>query len=44
MDTIVVDVDTTRDRIVDFTHQVRAFCAGRGDGLCNVFAPDHAQP
>ncbi len=39
MDTIVVDVDTTRDRIVDLTEQVRAFCAGRGDGLCNVFAP-----
>ena len=39
MDTIVVDVDTTRDRIVDLTDQVRAFCAGRGDGLCNVFAP-----
>ena len=39
MDTIVVDVDTTRDRIVDLTEHVRAFCAGRGDGLCNVFAP-----
>ena len=39
MDTIVVDVDTTRDRIVDLTEQVRAFCAGRGDGFCNVFAP-----
>jgi secondary thiamine-phosphate synthase enzyme len=39
MDTIVVDVDTTRDRIVDLTDQIRAFCAGRGDGFCNVFAP-----
>ena len=39
MDTIVVDVDTTRDQIVDLTDQVRAFCAGRGDGFCNVFAP-----
>jgi secondary thiamine-phosphate synthase enzyme len=38
MDTTVLDVDTTRDRIVDLTEQVRAFCAGRGDGLCNVFA------
>lgn len=39
MDTTVLDVDTSRDRIVDLTDQVRAFCAGRGDGLCNVFAP-----
>ena len=39
MDTIVVDVDTTRDQIVDLTDQLRAFCAGRGDGFCNVFAP-----
>jgi secondary thiamine-phosphate synthase enzyme len=39
MDTIVVDVDTTRARVVDLTAQVRAFCGGRGDGLCNVFAP-----
>ena len=38
MDTTVLDVDTTRDRIVDLTEEVRAFCAGRGDGLCNVFA------
>ncbi len=41
MDTIVVDVDTTRDRVVDLTQQVRAFCAGRGGGFCNVFAPHH---
>ena len=39
MDTIVVDVDTTRARVVDLTAQVRAFCGGRGDGFCNVFAP-----
>jgi secondary thiamine-phosphate synthase enzyme len=39
MDTTVLDVDTSRDRVVDLTGPVRAFCSGRGDGLCNVFAP-----
>jgi secondary thiamine-phosphate synthase enzyme len=39
MDTTVVDVDTSRDRVVDLTGRVRAFCSGKGDGLCNVFAP-----
>ncbi|GAT16718.1 secondary thiamine-phosphate synthase enzyme YjbQ [Mycolicibacterium thermoresistibile] len=39
MKTEVLDVDTARRRIVDLTPQVREFCAGRGDGLCNVFAP-----
>jgi secondary thiamine-phosphate synthase enzyme len=39
METTVLDVDTSRDRVVDLTGRVRAFCAGRGDGLCNVFAP-----
>lgn len=35
----VLDVDTTRRRTVDLTARVREFCAGRGDGLCNVFVP-----
>ena len=39
MDTTVLDVDTSRDRIVDLTADVRAFCRTRGDGLVNVFAP-----
>jgi secondary thiamine-phosphate synthase enzyme len=39
MDTAVLDVDTSRERVVDLTAQVRAFCSDRGDGLCNVFAP-----
>jgi secondary thiamine-phosphate synthase enzyme len=39
METTVLDVDTSRDRIVDLTDQVRRFCRDRGDGLCNVFAP-----
>jgi secondary thiamine-phosphate synthase enzyme len=37
--TDVLEVDTTRRRTVDVTEQVRSFCAGRGDGLCNVFVP-----
>jgi secondary thiamine-phosphate synthase enzyme len=39
METTVLDVDTSRDRIVDLTDRVRRFCRGLGDGLCNVFAP-----
>ena len=39
MDTTVLDLDTSRDRIVDLTERVRAFCRARGDGLVNVFAP-----
>jgi secondary thiamine-phosphate synthase enzyme len=39
MDTELVDVDTARRRTVDLTDAVRAFCADRGDGLCNVFVP-----
>jgi len=34
-----LDVDTSRRRIVDLTDEVARFCAGRGDGLVNVFAP-----
>jgi secondary thiamine-phosphate synthase enzyme len=39
MDTDVIDVDTTRRRIVDLTEAVRSFCRDRSDGLCNVFVP-----
>jgi len=39
MDTTVLDVDTSRDRIVDLTEELRAFCSSHGDGLVNVFAP-----
>ena len=39
VDTAVLDVDTTRRRIVDLTDDVRSFCARHGDGLCNVFVP-----
>ncbi len=39
MDTDVIDIDTTRRRIVDLTDAVRAFCNRHQDGLCNVFVP-----
>ena len=35
----LLEIDTSRRRTVDLTEQVRAFCQGRGDGLCNVFVP-----
>ena len=39
MDSDLLDVDTSRRRIVDLTDRVRNFCSPRGDGLCNVFVP-----
>lgn len=39
MDTDVIDVDTSRRRIVDLTDAVRRFCGTHHDGLCNVFVP-----
>lgn len=44
MNSEVLDVDTSRRRIVDLTSAVREFCArqatgARADGLCNVFVP-----
>ncbi|BBY16330.1 secondary thiamine-phosphate synthase enzyme YjbQ [Mycolicibacterium litorale] len=39
MDTDLLDVDTSRRRIVDLTDAVRSFCAQHRDGLCNVFVP-----
>lgn len=35
----MLEVDTSRTPILDLTREVAAFCAGRGDGLVNVFAP-----
>jgi secondary thiamine-phosphate synthase enzyme len=35
----VLDIDTSRRRIVDLTDAVRSFCGKHGDGLCNVFVP-----
>jgi secondary thiamine-phosphate synthase enzyme len=39
VDTDVIDIDTTRRRIVDLTDAVRTFCNRHQDGLCNVFVP-----
>lgn len=39
MNTEVLELDTSRRRIVDLTSAVHDFCAGRGDGLVNVFVP-----
>jgi secondary thiamine-phosphate synthase enzyme len=39
MDSEVLDIDTTRRRVVDLTDEVRRFCAAHSDGLCNVFVP-----
>ncbi|HUO48142.1 MAG TPA: YjbQ family protein [Acidimicrobiales bacterium] len=36
MDSVVVEVDTSRRETVDLTGELLAFCAGRGDGLCSV--------
>jgi secondary thiamine-phosphate synthase enzyme len=37
--TEVFDVETGVSTTTDLTAAVRAFCAGRGDGLCHVFVP-----
>ena len=39
METALVSVDTNGLTIVDLTAELGRFCAGRGDGLVNVFAP-----
>ncbi|AQA05717.1 hypothetical protein BVC93_28860 [Mycobacterium sp. MS1601] len=37
--TDLLDIDTSRRRLVDLTDDVARFCSSRGDGLCNVFVP-----
>ncbi len=39
MDTTEIGVDTSRQRIVDLTHELERFCTGRGDGLVHAFVP-----
>jgi len=39
VDSDVLEIDTSRRRIVDLTDAVRSFCGGHSDGLCNVFVP-----
>ena len=37
--TIELEIDASRERIIDLTRELERFCAGRGDGLVNVFVP-----
>src|SRR5580704_15305874 len=39
MRTVEIDVDTSRERIVDLTSELEPFCAEGGDGLVSVFVP-----
>lgn len=39
VDSLELRLDTTGRPLVDITEEVGRFCAGRGDGLCSVFAP-----
>ena len=39
MQTVEMEVDTSRERIVDLTGMLEHYCDGRGDGLVNVFVP-----
>ncbi|HEY5252401.1 MAG TPA: secondary thiamine-phosphate synthase enzyme YjbQ [Acidimicrobiales bacterium] len=39
METVVLEVDTSRRQVADLTGALVDFCAGRGDGLCSVFVP-----
>jgi secondary thiamine-phosphate synthase enzyme len=39
MHTTELQIDTAGTQLVDLTDYIRRFCAGLGDGLCNVFVP-----
>jgi secondary thiamine-phosphate synthase enzyme len=39
MHSILIDVDTSRRRVVDLTAELELFCAGLGDGFVNAFVP-----
>jgi secondary thiamine-phosphate synthase enzyme len=39
MHTDEIEVDTSRQQFVDLSPELDRFCAGRGDGLVNVFVP-----
>ena len=39
VDSRLFDIETDERRVTDLTGIVVEFCAGRGDGLCHVFAP-----
>src|SRR5215471_2216496 len=39
MHSLLIDVDTSRRRVVDLTPELELFCAGLGDGLVNALVP-----
>jgi secondary thiamine-phosphate synthase enzyme len=39
VETIILEIDTSRRQVVDLTQDMEDFCRGSGDGLCSVFAP-----
>lgn len=39
MHTTELSIDTAGTELVDLTGEIRTFCSGLGDGLCNVFVP-----
>ncbi|HEX5369640.1 MAG TPA: secondary thiamine-phosphate synthase enzyme YjbQ [Dehalococcoidia bacterium] len=39
METKLINIDTSRRKVVDLTPDATSFCAGKGDGLLNLFAP-----
>ena len=39
METLQLEIDTARRRVVDVTDEIAAFCRPHGDGLVNVFVP-----
>jgi secondary thiamine-phosphate synthase enzyme len=39
MHTRELDVDASRQRVIDLTAELERFCTGLGDGLVNVFVP-----
>ena len=39
METTEISLATGRQLVTDVTGQVEEFCAGKGDGICHVFAP-----
>jgi secondary thiamine-phosphate synthase enzyme len=39
VDSVEVEVDTSRAQLADLTDEAQAFCRERGDGLLSVFVP-----
>ena len=39
MRSVEIEIDTSRERLVDLTPELDRFCRGHGDGLVNAFVP-----